>query len=648
MLFFLICWLSSYFVLAQRPFDCGAAYLTVGETNATRIYKLEVSSTFVQPSLLLTVQGVKLNGFGFRRQDRFMYALKDQKNSDNTTSIYRVDADGNTKELAKLPLDATYAYYSADVSPDGRYYTVLGNANSPAIFYVIDLLSANYSFKKVTITGANIAAPDIAYSVNGDKLYVEDDNSNKLLEINLNKGTIDASYPSSFSGSLLFSGMFGFDCALFGYVRSSNSFIRIETVGKNQPIGTAKALNSVAFAQSAGIDACACPQTLKFEKTASKIVQTDTCSRDYRFVFKFDNECNTDQDNLSFYDAMPPDFTIKSIERQPFGGSLISGIGTQIIDIQGIKIPATKDSIVITATLAPVFKDSIFKNQAILKNLKYSDGTPYSQVSDNPATIKSNDSTIIKAPLLVKFGRDTVSLCETGEIKLKPNAKGRELQYLWSTKATTKELNVSQSGLYIVTVTTDCFLAIDSQVVIKRPLRVNIGEDKTVFPGDTIPYFPDYQYYNPIIKKEWSVTSGAKIKCKNCFNNLVQPYGELTTVKLRLEDELGCVAEDAADIRVRRNIYIPNSFSPNDDGYNDYFYVNTEKDAKIITFEIYNRLGDLVYKPDNQCVTNSIDCSWDGTYRGLAQNAGTFTYHAVIDFGDGIAFKYKGDLMLVR
>jgi gliding motility-associated-like protein len=295
-----------------------------------------------------------------------------------------------------------------------------------------------------------------------------------------------------------------------------------------------------------------------------------------------------------------------------------------------------------------VFKDSIFKNQAILKNLKYSDGTTYSQVSDNPATIKSNDSTIVKAPLLLKFGRDTVSLCETGEIKLKPNAQGRELQYLWSTKATTKELNVSQPGLYIVTVTTECFLAIDSQFVIKRPLRVNIGEDKIVFPGDSVLYLPDYQYYNPIIKKEWSATSGAKIKCKNCFNNSVRPYGELTTVKFRLEDEQGCIAEDAADIRVRRNIYIPNSFSPNDDGINDDFYINTEKDAKIIVFEIYNRFGDLIYHTDNQCVTNSIDCSWDGTYKKVAQNAGAFTYRAVIDFGDGIEFKYQGDVMLMR
>jgi gliding motility-associated-like protein len=313
-----------------------------------------------------------------------------------------------------------------------------------------------------------------------------------------------------------------------------------------------------------------------------------------------------------------------------------------------MSISSVKDSIVITATLAPIFKDSIFKNQAILKNLVYSDGTPYSQVSDNPATTKSNDSTVIKAPLLVKFSRDTVSLCATGSIGIKPAAQGRELKYAWNTKATTKEIQVSEPGTYIVTVTTDCFLAIDTQYVIKKPLKVNIGEDVTVFPGDSVPYLPDYQYYNRITKKEWTASAGAKLKCKNCFNNVAKAYGELTTVKLRLTDELGCVAEDEAQIFVRRNIYIPNSFSPNDDGINDRFFINTEKNAKIILFEIYNRWGDLVYKTDNQCFTNDYDCAWDGTYKNVAQKSDTFTYRAVIDFGDEIPFSYKGDLQIIK
>jgi hypothetical protein len=526
---------------AQRPFDCGAAYLTVGDGNTTRIYKLEVSKTFVSPSLLVTVKDAKLNGFGFRRQDRLMYAQKDNKNPDQTTSIYQVDADGKAKELARLPLDPSYNYFAGDVSPDGRYYTLMGNNNSPAIFYEIDLLSGNYNFKKTTIAGVSISSPDIAYSVNGDKLFVEDNDTKQLMEVDLANGKIAKRYNSNYNGSLLFSGIFGFDCALFGYVRSSGAFIRIETVGKNTPIGTATELNSIQFAQSSGIDACACPQTLKFQKRATKVTTKDTCNNDYRFVFEFDNECSYSQSDVTFSDIFPKDFVIKSIDRQPFGGILQGGIGSQSIAIQGFTIPAMKDSIVITATLTPNFSDSIFKNQAILKNLKYIDGTVYSQVSDNPTTIKSNDSTVIKAPLQLRFTRDTVSLCEKGAITLKPSAQGNQLTYLWNTGATSATINVEKAGLFKVTISSDCFYAIDSQWVINQPLTVKLGGDETVFPGDSVFHVAQFSGFNPIVKKEWSATNGTTLKCQNCFNNVAIAYKAQSNIKLRLVDIMGCV-----------------------------------------------------------------------------------------------------------
>lgn len=575
-----------------------------------------------------------------------MYAHKDSKNSDQTTSIYQVDANGNAKELAKLPLDPSYNYFAGDVSPDGRYYTIMGNNNSPAIFYEIDLLSGNYSFKKTTIVGVSISSPDIAYSVNGDKLFVEDNDTQQLMEIDLLNGKVAKRYNSNFSGSLLFSGIFGFDCALFGFVRSSGSFIRIETVGKNSPIGTATELNSIQFAQSSGIDACACPQTLKFEKKANKIAATDTCNRDYRFVFQLDNECSYQQTDINFQDILPKDFVIKSIDRQPFGGVIQSGVGSQLLDIQGLTIPEIKDSIVITATLAPVFKDSVFKNQAILKNLKYIDGTIYTQVSDNPFTIKSNDSTVIKAPLRLRFNRDTVSLCENGAIVLKPSAIGKGLQYLWNNGATSDKISIEKEGLYVVTVTSDCFNAIDSQWVIDKPLTLKIGEDAIIFPGDSVFHFAKYTFYNPIVKKEWLATNGTKLKCQNCFNNVAIAFKDQSNVKLRLVDEMGCVAEDDANIFVKRNIYFPNAFSPNDDGLNDRFIIFTEKKAKIALLQIFNRWGDLVYQSENECFTNDYDCAWDGTYRGYLQKIGVFTYRALIDFGDAVLYEYKGDLQL--
>jgi gliding motility-associated-like protein len=634
---------------AQRPFDCGAAYMSVGEGSTTRIYKVEVGEKVLSPKLLLTVNSAKLNGFGFRRQDKLMYACKDQKNADNSTSIYRVDADGKAEELAKLPFDNNYAYYAGDVSPDGRYYTILGNGSTPPIFYVIDLLSPTYAYKTVTIKNFSaIASPDIAYSVNGDKLFVEDNNTQQLLEIDLDKQVVAKQYPSNFSGSLLFSGMFGFDCGLYGYVRSSGLFIRIESDNKKFPIGTATALNSIAFSQGSGIDACSCPQNVKFTKKASKVLLKDSCSRDYRFVFNFDNECNIEQNDVLFSDIFPKDFVIKSIDYQPFGGVIQGGVGYRVIEIQGMKIPARKDSIVIVATLTPTFQDSVFKNQAILKNLKHPDGSLYSQVSDNPLTLQSNDSTVLKAPIFVRFSKDTVSICKDSAITLKPiTVTDQAFRYQWSGDATSPSIKVKTPGLYLVSVTTDCFMAIDSQWVIDRPLQLTIGDDVTVFAGDSIFYQPDYQHFNPIIKNEWTISESGKLKCVNCYDNVVKPFKDPTVVKFKMTDALGCVAEDEARIAVKRNFYVPNSFSPNDDGINDRFFPVSERDVRLVSFEIYNRYGDLVYKGDN-CRANDYDCAWDGRYQGFAQKSDIFTYRIEVDFGDGELFLYAGDIAIVK
>ena len=52
-------------------------------------------------------------------------------------------------------------------------------------------------------------------------------------------------------------------------------------------------------------------------------------------------------------------------------------------------------------------------------------------------------------------------------------------------------------------------------------------------------------------------------------------------------------------------------------------------------------MDKTVYHTENQCISNRYECTWDGTFKGVAQKSDAFTYRAVIDFGDGILFEYK-------
>ncbi|MCB0565908.1 MAG: gliding motility-associated C-terminal domain-containing protein [Phaeodactylibacter sp.] len=60
-------------------------------------------------------------------------------------------------------------------------------------------------------------------------------------------------------------------------------------------------------------------------------------------------------------------------------------------------------------------------------------------------------------------------------------------------------------------------------------------------------------------------------------------------------------------------IYLPNAFSPNDDGLNDTFYPQSSPglDAQISKFFIYNRWGGTVFNSENRPFSDLANV-WDG------------------------------------
>ena len=70
-------------------------------------------------------------------------------------------------------------------------------------------------------------------------------------------------------------------------------------------------------------------------------------------------------------------------------------------------------------------------------------------------------------------------------------------------------------------------------------------------------------------------------------------------------------------------MYIPNAFSPNGDGRNDYFIPREllSSGIKEFSIKIFNRWGELIFK------TNSVDGrGWDGSYGGKKQPLGVYIY----------------------
>ncbi len=94
-------------------------------------------------------------------------------------------------------------------------------------------------------------------------------------------------------------------------------------------------------------------------------------------------------------------------------------------------------------------------------------------------------------------------------------------------------------------------------------------------------------------------------------------------------------------VRFTPLIDLPNAFSPNGDGQNDFFLVRG-RGVQSIVLRVFNRWGEKVFE------TNNINIGWDGTFKGEPQEMDVYawTLNAVLD-GNIPVFK-SGNVTLVR
>lgn len=88
-------------------------------------------------------------------------------------------------------------------------------------------------------------------------------------------------------------------------------------------------------------------------------------------------------------------------------------------------------------------------------------------------------------------------------------------------------------------------------------------------------------------------------------------------------------------------LYVPNTFTPNNDGRNDYFLAYGNNIGKF-RMRIYNQWGEFIYESQN------ILQGWDGTYRGRAQPTGVYVYYIDVTFNSGVSKTFKGSITLLR
>lgn len=137
------------------------------------------------------------------------------------------------------------------------------------------------------------------------------------------------------------------------------------------------------------------------------------------------------------------------------------------------------------------------------------------------------------------------------------------------------------------------------------------------------------------------------LSCDACPDPYAYPV-QATTFTVYIESN-GCPASDQQTVYVKkvRPIYVPNAFSPNDDGINDVFFINAGSQvSRINAFLIFDRWGDTVFQYYN-IPPNDPTYGWDGSHRGKRAGIGVYTWFAEVLFTDGTVEIIEGDVMLM-
>ena len=177
-------------------------------------------------------------------------------------------------------------------------------------------------------------------------------------------------------------------------------------------------------------------------------------------------------------------------------------------------------------------------------------------------------------------------------------------------------------------------------------LNLDAGRDREIDLGDSTHTFVTTNAYK-LLALKW--TPSYSVSCDTCQEVYLKPI-ETTSYTVRATGPEGCTEKANITVRVisNRKIFVPNVFSPDDDGNNDFFYPFAGKNIKQITsFRIFNRWGEMVFE-NKGFQTDIASAGWDGKYKGEKLNTDVYIWSMEIELGNGIKELYKGDVTLMR
>jgi gliding motility-associated-like protein len=277
---------------------------------------------------------------------------------------------------------------------------------------------------------------------------------------------------------------------------------------------------------------------------------------------------------------------------------------------------------------------------SISTSISVNESDDYFLMASNACGIVTDSVEVIFRPVpgLILLPPDTINCFENEIVLEHPNLDSTT--YIWSDSSTKKTYRVDTTETVWLAAFNECGSSIDTiKIIFNGEIISELGEDTTICNLDSIVLDAS----SPGASYVWNTndtTDSIVTDMESKLYVVTVTQGLCTTIESKRVD-LSDVFCPSIDCRVQ----VSNVITPNGDGMNDKWKVQSDCKIREFDLHIFNRWGQLVFASDN------VNISWDGTVNGEPASDGIYFYE--MEFKDTVIVDvdnedFRGSITLIR
>ena len=235
---------------------------------------------------------------------------------------------------------------------------------------------------------------------------------------------------------------------------------------------------------------------------------------------------------------------------------------------------------------------------------------------------------------------ETDTIC-SGEELILTEDQGASFDYVWQDGSDETSYEIMTSGTYSLSISNACGLEFSNSTIVVLPnedFEIEIEDEYVDCEGEEILVDLVQQVGTAI---EWFDGS------TDWSNSFIESGLYSLSLYNECRDTIIDLLVRFEDCDQSIDIYIPNTFTPDEDGVNDFFTIYHPDNREILSskISIYNRWGEQMFYSED------IDFEWYGDFKGRNVQGGVYVYIYEVEFIDGdetISRTVMGDLTVLR